>query len=407
MNNLELLKKRGYIYQISDEKSVAEILQNPKGKSFYVGFDPTADSLHVGSMFVLMTVSRLAMIGLKPIIVLGGGTGLVGDPSGKTEMRNLLSEETSQKNLKAIENQIRSIIPKDPEPIFVNNADWLAPLNYIEFLRDVGKHFSINRMLTQDCVKGRLEKGGLTYLEFSYMLLQAYDFVYLNKHKNCLLQIGAADQWGNMIMGMDLARRINSSDVQCFTFELLMTASGEKMGKSAQGAVWLSAEKTSPYEYYQFWINVDDRDVEKFLNRFTFIPENEIESLVKNTDIRELKKLLAFETTKIMHGEAEATKARDASVALFNGNAGNIEGVPEYKIDKTKLVSGINAVDLFVESGLCSSKSDARRLIQGGGAYMRDTKIEKFEHTISDKDFENGILLLRAGKKKYVKIISS
>jgi tyrosyl-tRNA synthetase len=405
MDHLELLKKRGYVYQISDDKAVSDILKNPKGKSFYIGFDPTADSLHVGSMFALMTVSRLAQAGLRPIIVLGGGTGLVGDPSGKTEMRNMLDLEVAKKNLKAMENQIRKIIPKTPEPLFVNNIDWLGNLNLIEFLRDVGRHFSINRMLTQDSVANRLEKGGLTYLEFSYMLLQAYDFVYLNKHKDCIMQIGGADQWGNMVMGMDLARRINSSDVQCFTFELMMTATGEKMGKSAKGAIWLDPEKTSPYEYYQFWINVDDRDVKRFLYCYTYIADDEIERLVKETDIRELKKLLAFETTKIMHGEAEATKARTASDALFGGNASNIEGVPTFEMSSSVINAGMNAVDLMTQSGLAASRSEARRLITGGGAYVNEEKITAMDRTIGSSDIKDGTIMLRSGKKNYLKII--
>ena len=405
MDHLELLKKRGYVYQISDDKAVSDILKNPKGKSFYIGFDPTADSLHVGSMFALMTVSHLAQAGLRPIIVLGGGTGLVGDPSGKTEMRNMLDQEVAKKNLKAMENQIRKIIPKDPEPLFINNIEWLGNLNLIEFLRDVGRHFSINRMLTQDSVANRLEKGGLTYLEFSYMLLQAYDFVYLNKHKNCIMQIGGADQWGNMVMGMDLARRINNSDVQCFTFELMMTAAGEKMGKSAKGAVWLDPEKTSPYEYYQFWINVDDRDVKRFLYCYTYIPEDGIEKLVKDTDIRELKKLLAFETTKIMHGEAEAAKARIASDALFGGDASNIEGVPTFEISASVMNAGINVVDLMTQSGLAASKSEARRLITGGGAYVNEEKITAMDKMVNSADAKDGTIMLRSGKKNYLKII--
>jgi tyrosyl-tRNA synthetase len=405
MDHLEQLKKRGYVYQISDEKAVGDVLNNPKGKAFYIGFDPTADSLHVGSMFALMTVAHLAKAGLTPIIVLGGGTGLVGDPSGKTEMRNMLSEQTAKDNLKAIENQIRKIIPKTPEPIFVNNADWLAPLNFIEFLRDVGKHFSINRMLTQDCVKGRLEKGGLTYLEFSYMLLQAYDFVYLNKNKNCVLQIGGADQWGNMIMGMDLARRINSSDVNCFTFELMMTAAGEKMGKSANGAIWLDAKKTSPYEYYQFWINVDDRDVKRFLYCYTYIPEDEIEKLIKGTDIRELKKLLAFETTKIMHGEAEASKARDASAALFSGDTSKIEGIPTVELKGAEISGGMNVIDFMVNTKLVASKGEARRLITGGGAYLNEEKITTMDKMVGSSDIKDGAIMLRSGKKTYLKVI--
>lgn len=404
MSHFEELKTRGFVYQTSDQKAVSELLENPKGKSFYIGFDPTADSLHLGSMFALMTVSRLASMGLRPIIVLGGGTGLVGDPSGKTEMRNMISEETAVKNLKAIEKQIRHVIPKDPAPLFVNNADWLKPLNLIEFLRDVGKHFSINRMLTQDCVKNRLEEGGLSYLEFSYMLLQSYDFVYLNKKENCVLQIGGADQWGNMIMGMDLARRVNGSDVNCFTFELMMTAGGEKMGKTAKGAIWLDPEKTSPYEYYQYWINVDDRDVKRFLNCYTYLGPEEITQLCSG-HVRDAKQRLAFEATKILHGEEEANKAVSASKALFSGDAGSLEGIPEYKLEKSKLGTGINALDLFTDSGLCTSKSEARRLIQGGGAYVKDTKVETFEHTVTEKEFDKGILLLRAGKKKYVKVI--
>ena len=405
MDHLELLKKRGYVYQISEEKAVSDILNSPKGKCFYIGFDPTADSLHVGSMFALMTVSRLAQAGLRPIIVLGGGTGLIGDPSGKTEMRNMLAEETAKQNLKAIENQIRSVIPKDPEPIFVNNADWLAPLNFISFLRDIGRHFSINRMLTQDSVKSRLEKGGLTYLEFSYMLLQAYDFVYLNKSNNCVLQIGGADQWGNMIMGMDLARRVNGSDVQCFTFELMMTATGEKMGKSAKGAVWLDAKKTSPYEYYQFWINVDDRDVKRFLYCYTYLAENEIEKMLNTPDIRELKKILAFEATKIMHGEAEAVKARTASEALFSGDASNIEGIPTFEMEASSINSGVNVLDFMVTTKLVASKGEARRLITGGGAYLNEEKITAVDRMIGSTDIKDGIIMLRSGKKTYLKVI--
>ncbi|MCX6112830.1 MAG: tyrosine--tRNA ligase, partial [Proteobacteria bacterium] len=374
MSKLDILKDRGAIYQISDYKLVEDLLEHPKGKSFYIGFDPTADSLHLGSMYALMTVSRFASAGLRPIIVLGGGTGMVGDPSGKTEMRNLLTEESAKKNLKAIEHQIRNIIPKDPEPLFVNNADWLKDLNLIEFLRDVGRHFSINRMLTQDCVKSRLEKG-ITYLEFSYMLLQAYDFVYLNKHEHCMLQIGGADQWGNMVMGMDLARRINTSDVQCMTFELMMTAIGDKMGKTAKGAIWLDREKTSPYEYYQYWINVDDRDVKKFFLCYTYLEIKEIEDIFKEiTDIRTLKSVLAFEATRILHGEAEALKAQASSKALFCGDGSELEGVPVFNIDSKKLSDGISAVDLITISGLVTSKSEARRLIQGGGAYVNDEK---------------------------------
>ncbi|MFH1223793.1 MAG: tyrosine--tRNA ligase, partial [Pseudomonadota bacterium] len=391
MNHIETLKKRGYVYQISDEKAVSDILQNPKGKTFYVGFDPTADSLHLGSMFVLMAISRVAQTGLKPIIVMGGGTGLVGDPSGKTEMRTLLDEDVAKKNLKNMEAQIRKILPKDPAPLFVNNLDWIAPLNYIQFLRDVGKNFSINRMLTQDCVKDRLEKGGLTYLEFSYMLLQSYDFVYLNKHHNCVLQLGGADQWGNMIMGIDLARKMNNSDVQCFTFELMMTASGGKMGKTEKGTVWLDPEKTSPYEYYQYWINVDDRDVKKFFYCYTYMPDDEIEKVLKTLDIRELKKLLAFETTKILHGEKEAVKAREASAALFGGDSSKIEGVPVFNMESAKIKSGMNIVDFLVETKLVSSKGEARRLIQGGGAYVNDEKVSGLDQTVLSSDVKNGV----------------
>jgi tyrosyl-tRNA synthetase len=404
MDHFDWLKKRGFVYQLSDESHIKGILNKPEGKSFYIGFDPTADSLHLGSMFALMTASRLAQSGLRPIIILGGGTGLVGDPSGKTEMRNLLDEEATKRNLAAIENQIRKVIPKNPEPIFLNNADWLKELNFIEFLRDVGKHFSINRMLTQDCVKSRLEEGGLSYLEFSYMLLQSYDFVYLNKHHNCVLQIGGADQWGNMIMGMDLARRVNRTDVHCFTFELMMTASGDKMGKSAKGAVWLDAKKTSPYEYYQYWINVDDRDVKRFMNCYTYIEDKEIDEICSG-DIRTAKQRLAFEATKILHGDEEANKAVSASKALFSGNAGSLEGVPEFVIEKSKFDDGVNIVELLNISGLCASKSDARRLIQGGGAYINEEKISSAESSIDSSYVKDNKIMLRSGKKKYLKII--
>lgn len=405
MSRFDKLRSRGFLYQISSEENLRGILENPRGKSFYIGFDPTADSLHLGSMFALMAISHLAAAGLTPIILMGGGTGLIGDPSGKTEMRNMLTKEEAEKNRKAIHSQIRRILPEDSRPVFVNNADWLVPLNFIEFLRDAGRHFSINRMLTQDSVKSRMEKG-ISYLEFSYMLLQAYDFAYLAKEHNCVLQVGGADQWGNMVMGMDLARRMYNKDVECFTYELIMTAGGEKMGKSARGAVWLDPEKTSPYEYYQYWINIDDRDIKRFLYGYTFLEGDEIEKLCVGDNWKEAKQRLAFEATKILHGDDEAEKAVNATKALFSGNAADSANVPSFTLPAGVFKKGIGIVDLMVETGLAPSKSEARRLVSGGGVSLNNNRIDAMDRIVVEKDLSDGFLMLRVGKKKHLKVIA-
>jgi tyrosyl-tRNA synthetase len=400
MDYFDILKRRGFVYQLSDEEEIKKIIKN-KG-TFYIGFDPTADSLHLGSMFALMSIAHLSRAGLTPIILVGGATGLVGDPSGKTELRNVLSEKDMNSNLNAIEKQIRSILPEDTKPIFVNNADWLRNINLVDFLRDVGRYFSVNRMLTQDCVKSRLEKG-ITYLEFSYMLLQAYDFTYLNKKYNCLLQIGGADQWGNMVMGMDLTRRINQNDVHCMTFEPMMTSKGGKMGKTAEGTIWLDAKKTSPYNYYQYWVNVDDKDVKRFLYRYTYLEDSEIEKISSKdgSEINEAKKVLAFEATKILHGEEEAIKAKKASLALFSGDMSENANVPSFSILKAEGT----IIDMLINTKLVSTKSEARRLIDGGGVYVNSNRISGYDETIKPSDFKDGFILVRIGKKKYLKIV--
>jgi tyrosyl-tRNA synthetase len=404
MKYIDDLKKRGFIYQVSDEEKVNQLID--KKRSFYIGFDPTSDSLHLGSMFALMAVTRLAEFGMRPIILLGGGTGLIGDPSGKTEMRKFLEEEKMKENLKAIEKQIRNILPKDPEPIFVNNADWLKDVKMIDFLRNVGRHFSINRMLSQDCVKSRLEKG-ISYLEFSYMLLQSYDFLHLNKSYSCDLQVGGADQWGNMVMGMDLTRRVSKNDVQCFTFELMMTSNGEKMGKTASGAIWLDPKKTSPYDYYQYWVNVDDRDVKRFMYRYTYLDEKTIEDLcrVEGEKLRDVKKTLAFHATKILHGEKEAKKAKEASDALFSGNVSKMENIPNVEFKNSDFESKINMADLLVKTGMIKSKGEAKRLIKGGGVYVNSKKVASIDDFIALSELEKNDTIIRIGKKRYLKIL--
>jgi tyrosyl-tRNA synthetase len=405
-NIFDILEERGFIEQVTDRDLVREQLKKPT--TCYIGFDPTAKSLHVGSLVPIMSLAHMQRNGHKPIALVGGGTGLVGDPSGKTEMRQILTRAAIKDNAEGIKNQLSRFIDfSNDGAVMVDNSDWLVDLRYIDFLRDIGRHFSVNRMLTAESYKARM-KTGLNFIEFNYMLLQAYDFWHLFNHYDCRLQMGGNDQWGNILAGADLVRRMNSEIVHGVTFPLITTSSGAKMGKTAKGAIWLDPELTSPYDYYQFWINQEDRDTGRFLAFFTFLPMEEVRRLaaLEGSDIRTAKEVLAFEATKLCHGQEEAEKARDAARQLFGGNKSEISGsTPTFLIDGPTLEQGIQAYILFEMTGLCKTRSDARRLISQGGGYMNDEAVKSFDQIIGPGDMSNNSILLRAGKKRYVRVV--
>lgn len=401
----DVLIERGFIEKVTDEEKIPEILG---GKvTCYIGFDPTASSFHVGNLVPIMSLAHMQRHGHQPIALVGGGTGLVGDPSGKDEMRQILTYEEISKNAEAQKKQFAQFLDFSQErALLLNNADWLTKLNYIDFLRDIGVHFSVNRMLATESVKIRLETG-LSFIEFNYQLLQAYDFWYLFKYHNCLIQMGGSDQWGNIVAGIDLIRRLEGKQAYGITFPLIMTADGRKMGKTEKGAVWLDPLRTSPYEYYQFWINTDDRDVKRFLALFTFLPMGEVEeySKLEGADLRKAKEALAFEATKIVHGEEEARKAQEASRALFSGEGEDADLIPTTYIGREKLMEGIPIFKLFEETGLCTSSSEARRLIEQGGGYFNKKRVDRFDLVITLNDLDHkGEASLRLGKKKYHRI---
>lgn len=421
MNPYDVLKERGFIFQVTDEKAIRKRFDS-KRVTAYIGFDPTADSLHAGSLVPIMSLAHLQRNGHRPIGLVGGGTGLVGDPSGKTETRKLLSIDDVRNNGEALKRQLSHFISfEEGKALLLNNADWLVDLNYIEFLRDVGKHFSVNRMLSTESVKQRLEKG-LTFIEFNYMVLQAYDFYVLNRDYDCDMQMGGQDQWGNIVAGIDLTRRLSSKEIFGITFPLVTNAAGEKFGKSVKGAVWLDAAKTSPYDYYQFFRNTMDSDVERYLGLFTFLPIEEVRSLssLKPPLLNRAKEILAFEATLINHGEEEAVKAFRASTEKF-GEAdpgftvetsstivkagGGAAQSPSVSITRSQLDDGLSVVDAFLASGLVSSKGEARRLIRQGGAYVEGRRVDDENEVISEKDFKEDGLDLRAGKKRHMRIV--
>ncbi|OGM89747.1 tyrosine--tRNA ligase [Candidatus Wolfebacteria bacterium RBG_13_41_7] len=404
-NSYDILKDRGFVNQSTDETSIKQLLSKQK-VNFYIGFDPTASSLHIGNLVGLMTAAHLQNQEHKPIILVGGGTGLIGDPSGKDKARPIMNHQEINKNAQALKKQISKIINfKNSRALLMNNADWLTKLNYIEFLRDFGTHFSVNRLLNSEAVKIRLEKG-LSFLEFNYQLLQAYDFWHLFKTKNCILQIGGADQWGNIVAGVELVRRLEEKEAYGITIPLITTSDGKKMGKTEKGAVWLDAKLTSPYEYYQFWINTDDADAIKFLLLFTFLPVEKIEKLkkLKGSEIKKAKEVLAFEATKILPGEKEAKKAAEASATLFGKENKKADSIPTITISKNEARKGISAFKFFVLAGLAKSSGEAQRLIKQGGGYLNEKRLDNPNLLITEKDFSNGELMLRAGKKKYQKI---
>ena len=372
----------------------------------YCGFDPTADSLHVGHLIPIMGLAHLQRHGHRIITLMGGGTAMVGDPSGKTEMRKMLTEEQLQKNIEAIHPQFRRFLRFDEENLQINNSEWLRDLNYLDFLREIGRHFSVNRMLSFETYKARLETG-LSFLEFNYQLLQAYDFLELKRRYGCSLQLGGDDQWANIISGVDLIRRVDQHEAYGFTYPLLTTASGKKMGKTESGAIWLDPTRTLPYEYYQYWVNLDDADVAKCLRLFTYLPQEQIQELeqLEGADIRKAKAVLAFETTSLAHGEEEARKVERGAQAVFGGG-GDRSQVPATEITQSRITAGILLFDLFVEVGICPSRSEARRLLQQGGLYLNQERIKELEATLNVEHFVEGEVLLRAGKKRYHRIIT-
>ncbi|MBP2660606.1 MAG: Tyrosyl-tRNA synthetase [Firmicutes bacterium] len=403
MTVLDILKERGFIQQLTHEDEMIELFEKEK-ITFYIGFDPTADSLHVGHFLGMMVMAHMQKAGHRPVCLIGGGTTMVGDPSGKTDMRKMMTQDDIVYNGERFKKQMQRFIDfSEGKALMVNNADWLLKLNYIEFLRDIGAHFSVNRMLTAECFKQRLDKG-LSFLEFNYMLMQAYDFLELNRQYNCTMQMGGDDQWSNILAGADLIRRKESKPAYGLTFTLLTTSDGRKMGKTEKGALWLDAEKTSPYTFYQYWRNIDDADVEKCLALLTFMPMDEVRKLgaLKDKEINIAKKTLAFEVTKLIHGAEEAEKAQQAAEALFNG-AGALDNVPTVSI--TSNMMGMKVLDVLAATEIVPSKSEGRRLIQQGGLYIGDTKVTDIDLLLTDDLFENKSLLIRKGKKNYHRIV--
>lgn len=406
-NVFETLSERGFIKQVTHE-GLEEMLGREK-VSFYIGFDPTADSLHVGHFVALMAMAHMQRAGHKPIVLLGGGTGMIGDPSGKTDMRKMMTTEMIDHNVAQFRKQIGKFLDfsqdKPNGAVMVDNGDWLRPLNYIDFLREVGAHFSVNRMLTAECYKRRMEKG-LTFLEFNYMLMQAYDFLELNRRYGCKLEMGGDDQWSNILAGADLIRRKEQKEAYGLTFKLLLKSDGKKMGKTESGALWLDPEKTSPYEFFQYWRNVDDADVKNCLALLTFLPMDEVERLgsLQDAKINEAKERLAFEITRQVHGEEEATKAMAAARALFAGG-GEDAAMPTTTLSQAELEENKLLLDLLVKTGLTKSRGEGRRLIQGGGVSVNGNKIEDEFLELGPADVQDGAILLRKGKKVYHKVV--
>ncbi|MCJ7484964.1 MAG: tyrosine--tRNA ligase [Candidatus Aminicenantes bacterium] len=420
-NVYDELKERGFVAQVSDEAAVRKLLGEGQA-TFYVGFDSTATSLHAGSLVPIMAMVHIQRAGHRAIAVVGSGTTMVGDPSGKTEMRQMLDETTIRAQGQAIHIQLARYLHFDgKKAIAVDNADWLLPLNYVAFLRDIGRHFSVNRMLAAEAYKLRLEKG-LSFIEFNYQLLQAYDYLTLFRKYGCTLQMGGDDQWGNILAGVDLIRRVDGGAAEALTFPLLTTASGAKMGKTAQGAVWLDAALFSPYDFYQYWVNCDDRDVGRFLRIFTLLPLEEVRRLeaLKDSGINEAKRILAYEATKITHGEVDAENARKAAAAAFGkviSGQGTIEGkssargdatvLPTTAVPRARLEAGIAPAELFTEVGLTPSRREAKRLVEQGGLYVNDERIDTVERLLTIKDLgPDGGMLLKAGKKKFHRVVA-
>ncbi|MBR6701374.1 MAG: tyrosine--tRNA ligase [Firmicutes bacterium] len=402
-NVYDVLMERGFIKQTTHEEEIRELLANEKIK-FYIGFDPTADSLHVGHFLQIIVMMHMQQHGHTPVILLGGGTGMIGDPSGRSDMRKFLTKEEVQYNCDQFAKLFEKFIDySDGKAIAVNNAEWLTELNYIEFLREIGKHFSVNRMLSAECYKSRMEEG-LTFLEFNYMLMQSYDFYELNKRYDCKMQMGGDDQWSNIIGGVELIRKKAQKPAYGMTFKLLTTSEGKKMGKTQKGALWLDPNKTTPYEFYQYWRNVDDADVKNCLSLLTFLPMEEVNRLaaLEGAEINKAKEVLAYEVTTLVHGEEEAKKAQEAARALFAKGGNNMENVPTVQIEKAKFEGeGMNVVTMLVEAGLVPSRSEGMRTVQQGGLTIEDEKIGDPKLNVTVDMFKEGKLLVRKGKKTY------
>ena len=401
-NVLDELIERGYIKQFTHEAETRELLEKEK-VTFYIGFDPTADSLHVGHFIAMMFMAHMQRAGHRPIALVGGGTAMIGDPSGKTDMRKMLTKEQIEHNVECIKKQMERFIDfSDGKAILANNADWLLNLNYVDFLRDVGAHFSVNKMLAAECFKQRLERG-LSFLEFNYMLMQGYDFYVLNQKYGCKMELGGDDQWSNMIAGVNLIRKKAQEDAFAVTCTLLTNSQGQKMGKTVGGALWLDPEKTSPFDFYQYWRNVDDADVEKCLALLTFLPMDEVRRLgaLEGSEINKAKEILAYEVTKLVHGEEEANKAQEAARALFAGGV-NMDNVPTITISKDKL--GSDLLMILAEEKVVPSKAEGRRLIQQGGLSLNGEKVTDIKRALTEEDFKDGSALVKRGKKNYHKI---
>lgn len=401
------LVARGLIAQVTDEKEIKELINNGKA-TFYIGFDPTADSLHVGHFMALCLMKRLQMAGNKPIVLIGGGTAQIGDPSGRTDMRQMMTTETINHNVECFKKQMSRFIDfGEGKAIMVNNADWLMDLNYVDVLREVGAHFSVNRMLTAECYKQRMEKG-LSFLEFNYMIMQSYDFYTLFQKYGCNMEFGGDDQWSNMLGGTELIRRKLGKDAYAMTINLLLNSEGKKMGKTQSGAVWLDPNKTTPFEFFQYWRNVSDADVLKCIRMLTFLPLKEIDKMEswEGAQLNEAKEILAFELTKLVHGEEEAAKAKEASHALFAGGANNTN-MPTVTVTAEDFPDGeLDIISVLVKAGLCDSRGDGRRNIQQGGVSVADEKVTDISTKYTLNDFKGEGLIIRRGKKKFAKVVA-
>ena len=407
----DIIKERGYIYQLTDEKKIKKMLDEGEPKTFYLGIDPTADSLHIGHFFALTLVRRLQKMGHHPIIVIGGATALIGDPSGRQDMRKMLTPEQVEHNKAEVKELVKRFVDVegDNPALILDNSEWINPESYIDFMRKVGVHFNINQMLATDCYRKRLEQGGLTFLEMGYMLMQAYDFVYLSEHNNCTIEIGGSDQWANMIAGVELARKMDfvaekkDRGLQAITCPLLVKADGEKMGKTSSGTLWVSREKTTVYDFYQMFMNSYDEDVERLLSFFSDYQIDEIKKMCEE-DIRNAKKVMAFEVTKLVHGEEEALRVQKASEDIFSKKGNSID-MPHCIINYSEIKSGINLSDLMIKINLAKSKSEVKRLLEQGGIYLNEKRIQENTGIVTDENLVNDEIVLRRGKKKYMKVI--
>ncbi len=407
----EMLKERGYVYQATNEEKIKEMLNSDDAKTFYLGIDPTADSLHIGHFFALTMVRRLQKLGHHPIILIGGATALIGDPSGKKNMRKMLTKEQVEHNKAEVKELVKRFVDVDGDnpALILDNSEWINPQSYIDFMRNIGVHFNVNKMLATDCYKNRLEEGGLTFLEMGYMLMQAFDFVHLNETYGCVLEIGGSDQWANMVAGADLARKIDFANgkedrgLQALTCPLLIKADGEKMGKTASGTLWISREKTTVYDFYQMFMNSYDEDVERLLSFFSDYEIEDIKRMCKE-DIRNAKKIMAFEVTKLVHGEEEALKVQQASEEIFS-NKGNSQNTETIELSKDVLNNNSNVIDVLMLSGIFESKSETKRLIEQNGVSINGEKVKSIDMIITEDMLEDNALLIQKGKKKFIKML--